>query len=67
MHFPHFSELFASDTGVISYPCHVSVRINYAAGAVEQTILHLRSAVYVYYSAVTGKHKQGLIKDEKTL
>lgn len=73
MHFPlhSFPELSASDTVVISHPCHVSLRINYEAGAVESIILHLRSAVYAYYSPVIGKQNKqnppGLIKDEKML
>lgn len=47
-----FLRLLASDTRVISYPCHVSPRINYAAGTAEETILmHLNEASYVYHSA----------------
>lgn len=54
-----FLSLFASDTLVISYPCHVSVCINYVAGAVEETILmHLNETSYVYYSPSLGNiHK----------
>lgn len=61
-----FFLLFASDTLVISYPCHVSLCINYVAGAVAETILmHLNSTTYVYYSRVIGKYKQDLINDEE--
>lgn len=55
------SRVLASDTRVISYPCHVDAPINYAAGSAEETILMRLSL-----TPLSGKYKHVLIRDERT-
>lgn len=55
------SRALASDTRVISYPCHVGSPINYAAGSAKETIL-----TRLPLAPLCGKYKHILIRDERT-